>query len=46
MGDVRILGKIIWIKCDTICLKKEVGGLEVKRIKEFNVALFGNGVGG
>jgi len=31
--------KISWIKWDTICLRKEQGGLGVKRLREFNLAL-------
>ena len=31
--------KIFWIKWDTICLKKEDGGLGVKRLREFNISL-------
>ena len=33
--------KISWINLDTICSKKEEGGLEVRRIREFNLALLG-----
>jgi len=33
--------KISWINWDTICSKKEDGGLEVWRIREFNLALLG-----
>jgi len=36
--DVR---KMSWLKWDTICLKKENGGLGVKRLKEFNISLMG-----
>jgi hypothetical protein len=33
--------KISWIDWDSICSKKEVGGLGVRRIREFNLALLG-----
>lgn len=33
--------KISWLKGDIICLKKENGGLRVRRPKEFNLALLG-----
>jgi hypothetical protein len=33
--------KISWIDWNTICKEKEVGGLGVKRIREFNIALLG-----
>jgi len=33
--------KISWINWDTICTKKEEGGLGVRRIREFNLALLG-----
>jgi hypothetical protein len=33
-----------WIKWDNICLKREKGGLGVRRIKEFNCALLGKWV--
>ena len=33
--------KIAWIKCDTVCLPKEKGGLGLKDIKTFNLALLG-----
>jgi len=31
--------KIAWVNWNTICRSKEVGGLGVRRIREFNVAL-------
>jgi len=31
--------KITWINWDTICLKKEEGGMGVRRIREFNLSL-------
>jgi len=34
--DVR---KIVWVDWDAVCLSKEEGGLGVRRLKEFNVAL-------
>ncbi|GAU41808.1 hypothetical protein TSUD_299740 [Trifolium subterraneum] len=33
--------KINWLKWDRICLRKEEGGLGVRRVKEFNLALLG-----
>jgi len=33
--------KITWINWKTVCSKKEFGGLGVRRLKEFNVALLG-----
>jgi len=36
---VRKLEKISWINWVTICLKKEYGGLEVRKIRKFNLAL-------
>ena len=30
---------VTWIKWETVCLKKEEGGLGVRRLKEFNLAL-------
>ena len=33
--------KISWIDWESICLDKEVGGLGVRRIREFNLALLG-----
>ena len=34
-------GKIIWVDWHSICRSQEVGGLGVRRIKEFNFALLG-----
>ena len=31
----------MWVACDTVCLPKEEGGLGVRRLREFNVALLG-----
>jgi len=31
--------KINWIKYDVVCLDKEVGGVEVRRMREFNISL-------
>jgi hypothetical protein len=31
--------KIAWVDWNSICMNKEVGGLGVRRIKEFNIAL-------
>jgi len=39
--DVR---KLSWIKWDTVCLKRENGGLGVKRLREFNISLLGKWV--
>jgi len=43
--DTLILGednrKISWIDWDSICLEKEVGGLGVRKLKEFNLMLLG-----
>ena len=36
--DVR---KIAWVAWDSVCLPKEEGGLGVRRMREFNVALLG-----
>jgi len=33
--------KISWMDWNTVCSGKEVGGLGVRRIREFNVALLG-----
>jgi len=33
--------KIAWIKWDDICVSKEVGGLGVRRLREFNLSLLG-----
>jgi len=33
--------KIIWVYWHSICRRQEVGGLGVRRIKEFNLALSG-----
>ena len=34
--------KIAWVAWNTICTSKEVGGLGVKRLNEFNIALLAN----
>ena len=34
--------KISWVDCNSVCRSKEVGGLEVRRIREFNIALLRN----
>ncbi|GAU43299.1 hypothetical protein TSUD_389980 [Trifolium subterraneum] len=36
--------KIAWVNWETVCLRKEVGGLGVRRLKEFNVSLLGKWV--
>jgi len=33
--------KISWVDWNTVCSRKEVGGLGVRRIREFNIALLG-----
>ena len=33
--------KIAWVDWDTVCLPKAEGGLGVRRLREFNVALLG-----
>ena len=33
--------KIAWVDWESICLRKEVDGLGVRRLKEFNIALLG-----
>jgi len=33
--------KITWVDWNFVCLRKEVGGLGVRRIREFNMALLG-----
>jgi len=33
--------KILWVKWDDICLSKESGGLEVRSMREFSLALLG-----
>ena len=30
-----------WVKWDTVCLRKEEGGMGVRRLREFNLALLG-----
>ncbi|PNX90844.1 cysteine-rich receptor-like protein kinase, partial [Trifolium pratense] len=35
------LRKIAWVNWKTICLRKEYGGLGVRRLREFNLALLG-----
>jgi len=41
LGGCEEVRKIYWINWDTICSKKEDGGLGVWRIQEFNLALLG-----
>ena len=33
--------KISWVDWNSVCRSKEVGGLGVRRIREFNIALLG-----
>ncbi|MCH83355.1 putative non-LTR retroelement reverse transcriptase, partial [Trifolium medium] len=40
-GGCEDLRKISWINWKTICLRKEYGGLGVRQLKEFNLALLG-----
>ncbi|KAL5165238.1 putative ribonuclease H protein [Glycine soja] len=40
-GGSQDLKKIAWVKWEGICLPKEVGGLGIKDITRFNVALLG-----
>ena len=40
-GDGYEQNKIAWIKWETVCLSKEKGGLGLKDIKTFNLALLG-----
>jgi len=44
LGGGEDFRKLSWIKWDTICLKKENGGLEVKRLREFNISILGKWV--
>lgn len=39
MGGGEDVRKIAWVDWDIVCLPKEEGGLRVRRLKEFNVAL-------
>jgi len=39
LGRVGEIRKIMWIKWDTICLKKDQGGLGGRKMHEFNLAL-------
>jgi len=41
LGGGEDFRKIAWVKWDSICLPKEKGGLGVRRIREFNLALLG-----
>jgi len=40
-GGCEVNRKIAWIDWEAICLAKEVGGLGVRRLREFNLALLG-----
>lgn len=40
-GGCEDIRKITWIKWETVCLRKEDGGLGVRRLMEFNLALLG-----
>ena len=41
LGGCEDNRKIAWIDWGSICVDKEVGGLGVRRIREFNLALLG-----
>jgi len=43
-GGCEDIRNFFWIKWDTICLQRENGGLEVKRLREFNISLLGKWV--
>ncbi|CAJ2662883.1 unnamed protein product [Trifolium pratense] len=40
-GGSENLRKVSWINWNTICLRKEYGGLGVRQLREFNLALLG-----
>ncbi|GKV00956.1 hypothetical protein SLEP1_g13565 [Rubroshorea leprosula] len=40
-GGIEGGKKINWVKCDTVCNDKELGGLGVKDLRKFNLALLG-----
>jgi len=41
-GEVRYTSlQLSWVDWNTVCRGKEVGGLGVRRIREFNLALLG-----
>jgi hypothetical protein len=40
-GGCEDARKIAWVDWDSVCLPKEEGGLGVRRMREFNVALLG-----
>jgi len=40
-GGGEVVRKIAWVHWDTVCLPKSEGGLGVRRLREFNVALLG-----
>jgi len=40
-GECEDNRKVTWIDWGSICLDKEVGGLGVRRIREFNLSLLG-----
>ncbi|PNX76937.1 cysteine-rich receptor-like protein kinase, partial [Trifolium pratense] len=40
-GGCEDFRKIAWVNWKTICLRKEYGGLGVRRLREFNLALLG-----
>jgi len=41
LGGCEDTRKISWIDWESICLDKEVGGLGVRRMREFNLVLLG-----
>lgn len=41
MGGAHDQTKIAWVNWDTVCLQKEKGGLGIRDISTFNLALLG-----
>ncbi|CAJ2631793.1 unnamed protein product [Trifolium pratense] len=41
LGGSENIRKVSWINWNTICLRKEYGGLGVRQLREFNLALLG-----
>ena len=41
MGGCEDSRKISWVNWDIVCLDKEIGGLGVRRIREFNIHVLG-----
>lgn len=40
-GGCEDYRQIVWVDWDSVCLPKEVGGLGVRRLREFSIALLG-----